>query len=273
MNGLRSRSANCVSKQSRVFTWLKRLKFDIILLQETHSTEVDEKYMLGRWGGLGYFSHGDTCSRGVGILIRPNSGITIDNVRKDKDGRFITLVAIYKGTSITVGNFYGPNTDNSRVIEEFCSRLDEYDNPYTVAGGDFNFCLDTSMDRETSAQRIRNNNNSRNKLTQYMYQQNLVDIWRELNPQTKQYTYIRQNPPSKSRIDFFPVNSDIVQVNNTINADIRDGYLSDHRMITISLDITTVLTGKSYWKFNNDLLKDDDFVAMVGTWKNFRNYI
>ena len=48
-----------------------------------------------------------------------------------------------------------------------------------------------------------------------------------------------------------------------LGANIRDGYLTDHKMVTICINVSTVDMGKSYWKFNNTLLKDEHFVATV----------
>ena len=59
-----------VPKRRKIFTWLKKQKEDIILLQETHSDEVSGKIWLKEWGGLGFFAYGDNVSRGVAIFFK-----------------------------------------------------------------------------------------------------------------------------------------------------------------------------------------------------------
>ena len=42
-----------------------------------------------------------------------------------------------------------------------------------------------------------------------------------------------------------------------------DGYLTDHRMVTLELHIANVTRGKSYWKLNGDLLINEEYVALI----------
>lgn len=63
-NGLRS-----MLKRKAIFNDLRNEKNNIILLQETHCTQSDEKIWLSEWGGAGYFSHGKSNARGVAILF------------------------------------------------------------------------------------------------------------------------------------------------------------------------------------------------------------
>lgn len=263
VNGLRAQAQNGIPKRRKIFTWIKQLNFDVILLQETHSSVVDCDKWINEWGGLGYFSHGDNMSRGVGILLKPNSGLGIDHTFADKDGRFLTLELDFNGSSVTIGNFYGPNNDNTRAIEDFLSKIDEYENPTVIIGGDFNFCLNITKDRESKAKRVANNDKCRQVLEKYMIDKDLVDLWRVLHPQKRDYTCLRTNPPSKSRIDMFLTSKNVLYTKGNPTADIKNSYLTDHKMISISVNVPSIEMGRSYWKFNNDLLKDETFTTMV----------
>ena len=168
VNGLRSQIVNGISKRRKIFTWLKKLQIDVILLQETHSSLVDENIWVQEWSGLGYFSHGENNSRGVGILIKPALGVSVSKVFADIDGRFIVLQLEYNGSCITIGNFYGPNIDNTRFIKDFCCKIDEYQNSTIILGGDFNLCLDIEKDRQSLAKRVSNNEKCKDVLKQFM---------------------------------------------------------------------------------------------------------
>ena len=263
VNGLRDGTFQGTSKRRKLFTWIKQREIDIILLQETHSSESDSIRWLNQWGGTGHFAHGERNSRGVGILARPNSGITFSNVFADKNGRFLILYAELNGVKITIGNVYAPNRDDPNMLEDFCAKVDEYEDNATVIGGDFNFCFDVSKDRQSSAKIVSNNNRNRNVITNFMSEKNLIDIWRELNPTKNEYTFIRNNPVSKSRIDFFLISQSLIYSHVKPKARILDGYLTDHKLITLTVNISGVETGKGYWKFNNGLLKDDNFVSLI----------
>jgi exonuclease III len=59
----------CQKKRDLVFNELTKYSNDIILLQETHSSALDERNYKNKWGTNTYFSHGTTSSRGVCIII------------------------------------------------------------------------------------------------------------------------------------------------------------------------------------------------------------
>ena len=86
---------------------------------------------------------------------------------------------------------------------------------------------------------------------------NLIDIWRVNNPQKRRYSYHRTRPFCNSRIDFVLISA--AMSTNVIMSDIRDGYLSDHKMCTLQVRLSKTSIGKSYWKFQDSLLTDKDF--------------
>ena len=62
----------------------------------------------------------------------------------------------------------------------------------------------------------------------------MIDIWRKQNPNKREYTYFNDLADFKSRIDRFYLTSDI-EANFKIRTQIIQNYLSDHRMISISI--------------------------------------
>ena len=233
VNGLRSGVRDGTSKRRKFFTWLKKMKCDIYLLQETHSTSRDTKIWLNEWGGDGVFAHGDERSRGVGILLRPCSGIVLTRTHADPDGRFIAAEIQLNGVTVTVGNIYGPNDDSRSVFDDFFTKLADYENELMIIGGDFNTCLNIEKDRVSHAGgRVRNNERCKQAVKDFADGHELVDIWRVLNPNAQGFTYLRKTPPSKSRIDYFLVSQALLTLSgNQAESSIRDGYLSDHSYV------------------------------------------
>ena len=45
------------TKRSKVFNYVRSKSFDIIALQETHSTIGDKQLWTSQWGGKIYYSH------------------------------------------------------------------------------------------------------------------------------------------------------------------------------------------------------------------------
>ena len=58
-------------KRRAFFSWCRKQKADLIVLQETHSTLERQDQWRKEWGASVLFSHGSTNARGVAILIRP----------------------------------------------------------------------------------------------------------------------------------------------------------------------------------------------------------
>ena len=83
-----------------------------------------------------------------------------------------------------------------------------------------------------------------------MKELNLTDIYRELHPKSKSFTYVLKSLNLKSRIDYFlisrPLSCDVKQV------EIRIAIAPDHNSIFLSTDVKNDFNrGPGLWKFNN----------------------
>ena len=90
----------------------------------------------------------------------------------------------------------------------------------------------------------------------------LIDIWRIQNPETKRFTWRQKNPFIQRRLDFW-LTSDICQ-DDVDETDIIPSINSDHSAIVLHLNtIGKQNHGPSYWKFNNSLANDTDYVLLM----------
>ena len=90
----------------------------------------------------------------------------------------------------------------------------------------------------------------------------LVDIQRVRHSQLRRYPYESKSLGVKSRIDFFLVAKNLQKYVKTIG--IYPAIAPDHKAIRISLLCPKEdIRGPGFWKFNNTLLKDDNFVTTV----------
>ena len=76
VRGLRNQN-----KRREVFCYLKQQKASVFCLQETYSLSEDEKIWSAEWGGKIVFTHGTAHSRGLCILLNPNSTFDFDNIQ------------------------------------------------------------------------------------------------------------------------------------------------------------------------------------------------
>ena len=97
---------------------VKKKRYDVMLLQETYSTESDENLLQSEWDGPTFLAHGSKHSCGVGVLVQ--QGIDFEPVESllDPKGRYIIIKALIQREPLTIINIYAPNTDQDKST--FC---------------------------------------------------------------------------------------------------------------------------------------------------------
>ena len=265
MVSLKIISQNCnglgdALKRRAVFHSFHLKKVDILMLQETHATEITEKIWQTEWGGKALFSNGSSNSKGVAILFKPNLNYTLHEVKKDTEGRLLCIDIEINDHRFTVCNLYAPNEDNPDFFKECAEYIEQFDNATKVIAGDFNLVMDISMDKKGG--RPVTNFNSQSLLHTYMEEADLVDIWRLQHPSDRIFTWKRLEPsPIFCRLDMFLVSYDIV--GKTEKSSIIPGFRSDHSAVSIDLNLSSQPRGNGFWKLNTSLLADHDYIQTI----------
>ena len=86
-----------------------------------------------------------------------------------------------------------------------------------------------------------------------------MDIWRETHPGDSQFTFFREGH-RRSRLDLFLVSDAFLSGGDAV-CKILAPFLSDHRAVQLKSSITLSSRGPGYWKFNNQLLGNEQFVS------------
>ena len=253
-------------KRREIFRWLKRYHNGsncIALLQETHSEEKNLNIWESEWGSKIFASHGTSNARGVAILLPKRYNFCIENEWKDEEGRIIKLTIRFDEYLLDLVNIYAPTKDKQKEQNMFINTLNDIvrtSENSLIVGGDFNTYLDPIIDKcggkteqlSSSAQAIHN----------LCEEVNMVDIFRILNPTLKQYTWRQSKPLVQSRLDYFLVSSDLVY--SIEKCCIKPAIKTDHSLITMKIDLANEdRRGPGFWKFNNTLLKDEIYVAVI----------
>ena len=121
--------------------------------------------------------------------------------------------------------------------------------------GDFNLTLDVELDRLNT---YSNNNRSAEVVKELMKTYYLEDVWRSRNVNEQQYSWLKLNKVESkgSRIDLC-LSSVGLSIENII---FFPSSHTDHRAIYVSLKTNQIKRGRGYWKFNNSLLRNTDFL-------------
>ena len=185
-------------------------------------------------GGKIFFSHGETNSRGVAVLIAPDTDLKIHSISHDQYGRYLLLDCTLNERKYVLINAYAPTIDKATEQANFghllCNTMEKYFGHNIIIGGDLNFDLE-------NLEAVQNNQSHsyRSYLIHLIETYDLVDIWNLKNPGVKKFTR-RENTRYglvHSRIDYFLVTSHLEYVIET--ADILPGLKSDHSLLKLTI--------------------------------------
>ena len=247
-------------KRREIFTWLRDKKMNIYFLQETKCTLDKEHLWRNEWGFECVFNSYDRAAHGVLILFNNNFHYNIIDIVKDNLGRYIIVHLEIDQEHIIVANIYGPNTDDLIFYQNLFSELDNFSQYSLILGGDLNICI-TEYDKKGGRHFSLSHRLSRGCLTENMENLNLIDIWRSINPDKRQYTWRQRNTNIACRLDYFLISLNLG--NSVKNVNISNGFRSDHSFIIIEIAQNIVDRGPGYFKLNTSLLLDKFYVEKI----------
>lgn len=96
-----------------------------------------------------------------------------------------------------------------------------------------------------------------------MDQFNLLDVWRELHPDERTFTWRKFNGKKQGRLDYFLISASLMPF--VQKASITPGFCSDHSAIELEIDFSKFIRGRGFWKFNASLLGDLTYRDLVKT--------
>ena len=263
---LNVRGLNGEKKRQAIYNFIRKKKIDICFLQETYSSVECENVWKNEWGGEVELSHGTNHARGVMTLFRRGLDISIEERNVDAKGRYIWIKVVLQNHSVQLLNIYAPTVESEQIgFYKNINNLLVKNNASqakVITGGDFNILMNPQLDRKGGKFcRTADYDKVMREIEGIMDRNNLCDIWRNRFPNTKRYTWRRQNPQIHSRLDLWLI-SDVCQ-DFCDEVDIIPSIRSDHSAITISLKGMSEQKGKGMWKINNSFLEESDFVRGI----------
>ena len=184
-------------------------------------------------GNFDFIFHSTKNARGVGIIINKKSNFEVNIVHKDI-AENILLVTISKGEQqILVGAIYGPKQqDDINFIDNLMNTIEKFKHLPFILAGDFNLIPNTNYPLRDihGSVSIPNPRNSR-KIENLINNGELKDIFRELNGNVKDFSYMSFNKASsqRSRIDLSLCNSLMLRNIKSIKFVVLSKTLFDHK--------------------------------------------
>lgn len=262
---LNSNGLHAKAKRKAVFEWLRKGKYDCILLQETHCTEDEEKLWSAEWGGNILFSNGRSNSRGVAALFQKGTDLTISTVFADEQGRLLILKIDKGQNSFVLANIYAPTQDQGAdqlalidtLEEEVCKAA-----PHNIIiGGDFNLCMSPHLDKNTTEARVPTcePNRYRDRVSALCHSLSLFDVWRSLHPDAKSFSFRRGG--YASRLDYWFASEHLFD--SDTESSISPCPLSDHAAVSLKVGAKQAPRGPGLWRLDNSLLLQEEYVHTI----------
>ena len=233
-------------------------------MSDTRISAEIEPTVRAEWGGKANFASYTSQARGVAIFFTKELPIEIveNSIYNDKSGNFTVLNFKYENHIITLSCIYGPNNDDPKFFEntvfletEKCQGTSDF----TIMGGDWNISLSQEID--TYGYSAENNVNAKNSIKTCMENLGLIDIFRETYPNKKRYSWRQFGGNKRARLDFFLISATLLPF--VEKTDILPGISSDHSMPVLDIDFSKFQRGRGFFKFNNSLLSDSEYVKMI----------
>ena len=225
-----------------------------------HFTDENEYQIIDKWGNSNsIFSNFKSNARGVAILFNNNLDYKIQQKIIDNNGNFIILNLDIQNQHLTLINLYGPNVDNPEFFKKISSYIDDIGNTDIIICGDYNCVINPELDYYNY--KGINNAKARNEVLNLINEKFLIDAFRENCPTTKKFTWRKKSPCKQARLDYFLISENLSQF--VKKSEIWPSYRSDHSMVTLELNFTNFIQGKSYWKHNSSLLSDIEYLNII----------
>lgn len=232
-------------KRGKILSKLKKDKIQVAFLQETHLND-SEHAKLNRSGFKHVFfsSYGSGRRRGVATLISGAVNFEYISEHKDKDGRFVMVTGRIGGFLASLLNVYVPPGSDWSLYKHIVDLMITKSQGILLCGGDFNIRLNPKLDSSNGKSVTRSINR---RLNTYLHKVGIVDVWRELNPTSQDYSHYSSTHNVYSRIDyFFMLKGDFFRVND---CKIGPNTISDHGPIYMLVHLN-INRESTLWRLN-----------------------
>nr|BAC82605.1 pol-like protein [Tetraodon nigroviridis] len=262
--------ARVAEKRALVFDTARRKRVEVLFLQETYSDEHNQADWAKEWEGQVVLSHLSTASGGVGLLFLRSFTPTSVEVEHVVKGRCLLVTACFNERTVVFINVYAPTngTERKSFLEKVSARLNRCGpEDFLIMGGDFNCTECEFVDRNHAEPHP----GSQHALKQLVHSHGLVDAWRRMHADCRQYTWSRlgEDRISMARLDRFYVFKH--HFNALKSCSITPAGFTDHSLVLCHVFIKNVLPKSAYWHFNSVLTSDKGFrEALIYFWTAFR---
>lgn len=255
ITSLNVRGLNVPEKRSQLLADLRRGKTHVAFLQETHFRADSIPRLTNGAFPMAYHSVSPISkSKGVSIILAGSVPWVFEAQRADEQGRFLLLKGRVSDLWVTFANVYFPNVNHPQFLRKLLSELLEFSEGMLIFGGDLNFAMDPTMDVSRGASHL--SYSCLKRLKADLHTLHLVDPWRQLHNEDKDYTFYSQVHHTYSRLDYILLShKDLAKV---VSTSIDVISFSDHAPIHLTLQLGPMTRSPPSWRLNEALLQSEE---------------
>lgn len=250
INGL-----NAPVKRSMCLDWLKRHGIDVAFIQEPHFRHSDKQCLSNRFYYTPAAATFNSRSRGALVVLRRALSLTILGSYESEDGRLAYIKTNISGQKIAFLCIYATNHFSSEFFGSVSKTLYDLQDFSIIIGADMNAVLDPLLDR--SGVPPQHTLPSTVAFQGLVDDFTLTDLFRAVNPSSRQYSFYSCRHRTYSRIDHLLASAVVFSEIHT--AEIHPNSLSDHCVVTAQLTLARSPIKATRWRFNTTLLKNNDY--------------
>lgn len=238
---LNAKGLNVPEKCRMLQNDMKRIKADIVLLQETHFRENAFPSLKNRYYLTVYHStYTEAKSRRVSIQISARIPWSMIDIKTDPMGRFLFLKGMIGETKVTIANLYAPNCHQEVFIRKHLKLLQTFSEGQLIVGGDLNIPLIPTEDTSTGTSST--SRGTHKIIHSVLHDTQLIDAWRLFHPGERDYMFFSRPHHSYSRIDYLMIPHGQLQAIRDTN--IGSITWSDHASVTMRYALTDFHRGQ-----------------------------
>ena len=274
------------SKRLRKLLAIRNLDSDVSIIIDSQMDERDEsslfkahRTIMSEYNIISNY----TKPRGITILLKKRTGITLGNVDANDENIIILSILTASNETIDIAAIYGPSDkDDPAFFERVSDKLDNRGYQHKIIIGDWNTTLDACNDQLNYI--TDPHKKSREVIQSWEDSELIFDAFRYKNPDHKEYTWRVRNSTKASRLDMIWATSHLLDHMEVSHVD-NHPDVTDHTSLKATIDLEMQREGPGIFRCkigiqNNVLyqsiikncIKDEIFKALVPSIKNNLEY-
>ncbi len=228
---------------------IAKLKSDVIFISDvrlcnaqgvSNFLKISETFRTNPYGSYSCHFNSKSNKRGVGILIKNSSNISVLQEKRREDDNSLLLKVSYQGSVFILVSIYGPNSHCPTFFDNLMNDFQVLGNFPIIIGGDWN-CTISPLPPLNNPDTINMNSIPNKRHSTYLQNMcntaNLIDPFRAKFPNRKEFTYIPSYPTkrNRSRIDFFIISKQLLNAVTDISISPNlQSKVFDHKAVNLS---------------------------------------